>query len=255
MIRDSFVIAAKEVRSSFVSPVAYAVIAGFMLLTGYFFFGMLQYYNTNVHQSTINAEYAPNLNEWVIVPFYQTVQMLLVFFIPIIAMRSFAEERSRGTFELLVTSPVSSAAIVLGKFLGLAVVMFTMLALTAAYPVVLVYFTDPEVLPVGVGFLGLFLCALSFLAIGMVCSALTKSQTVAGVVSMVILLFFYILDSPVGKVNETLGSILTYLSPTSHLQFLLRGVVASGDLVYFFSVILLALFFANQIVEGERWRQ
>ena len=107
-------IAAKEIKINFVTPLAYIICAGFMVVSGFFFLSLLQQFNTVVSQAAMIRKISPNLNEWVIVPYYQTLEIVLIFLIPILTMRSLAEEKKTGTFELLLTSPISMGQLVWG---------------------------------------------------------------------------------------------------------------------------------------------
>lgn len=253
-MRSLFTIAAKDIRSSFVTPIAYVAIAGFILLAGFFFFTLLQQFNSITAQAALFKDINPNLNEFVVNPYYSTMQIVLIFLVPLLTMRSFAEERSQGTFELLMTSPVSPAAMVWGKFVAVSVVCSIMLLLSLVFPGVLVLYSDPEVAPVFVGFLGLLLFALSFCAIGVAISSFTSSQAVAGVVGLVTLLIFYVIDAPASQLTGPLHSFFKFISPTTHSEMFLKGVIRSSDVVYFLSVILLGLFVANRVVDTQRWR-
>ncbi len=253
-MRNIFAIARKEIKSSFVTPVAYVVMAGFLLISGFFFFSLLQQYNTVLQQAAMMPDVSPNLNEWVVVPFYQTLEIILIFIIPILTMRSVAEEKRQGTFELLATSPISVGEIVWGKFFGVSFVCVAMLLLGFIFPAVLIVFADPEVPPIFIGFLGMLLFSLSFVALGVAVSTTTKSQTVAGIVSLVALLLLYIIDAPAAKLGEGAAAVFRYMAPSNHSQQMLKGVLAGGDMLYFFSLIALGIFISNRVLDAGRWR-
>ncbi len=253
-MRNSLTIASREIRSSFVTPLAYAVFAGFLVLSAFFFFSLLQQFNTLVMQSAMLRDVNTSLNEWVITPYYQTLEIVLIFLIPVLTMRVVAEEKRSGTFELLATSPISVAELVLGKFLGVAFVTTVMLLLSFLFPLVLINFADPETLPVFVGFLGVLLFSLAYVAIGVAVSSCTKSQTVAGVISLVTLLVLYIVDAPADKIGGTTATVLKYLAPSSHTEMFTKGVLAGADIVYFLSLIVAGLFVANRVLDAQRWR-
>lgn len=254
MLRNIFTIAGRDIRSAFVTPVAYVVFAGFLVLSGFFFFTLLQQFNSTASQALMAPSLSPNINEWVVAPYYQVMEVVLIFLVPLLTMRTIAEEKRSGTFEFLITSPLSVSDIVLGKALAVATISFFMLALSFVYPLVLIFFSDPEVLPIIIGFFGLLLFAWSFSAIGMAVSAFTKSQTVAGIVSMVVLLVFFVIDAPAGQLSGWPAQLFFYLSPSRHTDLFLKGVLQGSDLVYFFSVILIGLFVANRALEAQRWR-
>ena len=247
-------IASKEIKSSFFTPFAYVIFAGFLLLSGFFFFTLLQQFNgVLAQQSPIKGEQI-SLNKWVVMPFYQTLEIVLIFLIPLLTMRSFAEERQVGTFEMLMTSPLSVSEIVLGKFLGISTVIFAMLLLSFSFPTALMLFSDPEVLPIFVGFFGLCLFSFSFVPLGIAVSSFCKSQTIAGFISLILLLVFYIIAAPAEKLQGAMAKMLLYVSPSSHTEVFLKGVITGSDVVYFFSVIAFGLFLANRILDAERWR-
>lgn len=247
-------VAGKEVRSTFVTPLGYVVITGFLIVSGFFFFTILQQYNSFLAQASLMRDVTPSLNEWVITPYFQTLEVILIFLVPILTMNAVAGERNQGTFELLLTSPISTGTITLGKFFGTSIVVVIMLGLSFVFPGVLLAFADPEVAPILVGFVGVILCALCFVAIGIAVSSFAKSPIVAGVISLVILLLFYIIDAPAPHVGDAGAAFLKYLAPSTHTEPLIKGVMASTDIVYFLSVVAAGLFIANRALDAERWR-
>jgi ABC-2 type transport system permease protein len=257
-MRTVIAICKRELLSFFVSPIAYFVITGFTLLVGFFFFNYLAFFARMYEMSQMMAfrggAELPNLNQMVIEGLYQTILVILVFLVPLLTMRIVAEEKKRGTFELLITSPVSISEIVLGKFLSLAIVLFLMLAVSAGFPALLVVYGSPEVPPIVSGFCGVVLCGLSFASIGMAVSSLTENQIVAGVSSMVVLLLLYVIQAPAETVGGNTATVLRYLSPIEQVQDLLRGVISLKSITYFLSVIVLGLFFSQRALEAHRWR-
>lgn len=257
-MKRSLAIARRELLSFFVSPVAYFVITGFVLLAGYFFFNFLAIYNTVLARFT-SMPYrgemeTPNLNQWVVEGYYQTLLVILVFLIPLLTMRIIAEEKRRGTFELLVTSPLSVRQIVMGKFIGVGSVIVLMNVLILGFPALLYTFGNPEGLPILSGFLAVTLCSLAFASIGMAVSSFTENQVVAGVSSMVVLLLLYVIHAPAESIGGSVGSVLEYLSPTLQVRDLIRGVISLKALVYFFSLMTLGLFLSERALEAHRWR-
>jgi len=247
-------IAGRELRSSFVTPLAYVVMTGFILASGFFFFLLLQYFNSAIEQAKMFQNVAPSLNELVVEPYYQTLLVVMVFMIPLLTMRSLAEEKQRGTFELLATSPLSITELVIGKYLGIIGVVLVMLLLSFVFPVVLIVFTDPEVPPILIGFLGLVLFASAFSALGLSISASTSSQTVAGFVGMVLFLLLFVLDAPAGKLDGAAADLLKYIAPANRVDVLLKGVIEGGGLLYFASIIIFGLFVTTRIIEFQRHR-
>jgi ABC-2 type transport system permease protein len=255
-MRNVLAICRREILSFFVSPVAYFVITGFVLLAGYFFFQLLGVFNLVLAQvSMMPGGYnRPNLNQWVIEGFYQTLLVILVFFIPLLTMRTIAEEKKKGTFELLITSPVHVREIVLGKFLGVGFVVVIMMALIFVFPLLICLYSTPEVPPILSGLLGVTLCSLAFVSVGMAVSSFTENQIVAGISSMVTLLLLYVIHAPAESIGGLTATILNDLSPVMQSRDLLRGVISLKSCVYFLSLIFLGLFISERALEAHRWR-
>lgn len=257
-MKNILAIAAKDIRSQFVSPIAYVVLTGFLLLAGWFFFNLLARFNflLQLYLSFRNPEAMQrlNLNEFVIAPLLHNLSVILVILVPVITMRSFAEEKRTGTYELLMTSPLTITEIVLGKFLGAFVFVFIMLLLTGVYPLILLVYGNPEPGVILSGLLGLLLIGASFVSVGLLTSSFTENQIIAAVSCLVALLLLYVIAWPAETAGSTLGAVLKYLSLTEHFGELVKGIVNTRDLVYFGSVIVLALFLTQRSVESLRWR-
>ena len=257
-MRNALTIAAKELRSYFVSPIAYVVLTGFLLLGGWFFFNLLARFSlfVNLYSAMRNpdAQMRLNLNDFVIAPLLHNLSVVLVILVPVISMRSFAEEKRAGTYELLMTSPLSITEIVAGKFLGALAFVLIMVGLTGVYPLILMFYGNPEVGIIAAGFLGLFLLATAFLTIGLLTSSFTENQIIAAVSCLVVLLLLYVISWPAESAGPVLGAVLKYVSLTEHFSEMVKGVIDTKDLVYFGSVIALALFLTQRSVESVRWR-
>jgi ABC-2 type transport system permease protein len=256
-MRNVYVIAWRDLRAMFVSPIAYVLLTGFLLLAGWFFFNLLGQFNRMVTIYSGLQGYDTtwlNLNDAVIAPLLQNLSVVLLIVIPMLTMRSFAEERSSGTYELLFTSPVRVGEIVLGKFLAGAAMVSLMIGLSTLYAGILMYFGNPEVGLLVSGFLGLYLVAIAYVAVGNFTSALTSNQIIAAVSSLVILLLLFVISWPADGAGETAKKILTYLSVTDHLGSMIRGVIDTRDLVYFGSLTTVFLFLTHRAVESARWK-
>ena len=252
------IIAGKEIRSFFVSPIAYVVLTGFLLLGGWFFFNLLFRFSylLTLYTSVRNlqAMQGLNLNDHVTTPLLHNLAVVFVIMVPIITMRAFAEEKRQGTYELLLTSPLAVTQIVLGKFLGAVAFISIMILLTAIYPAILWLYGNPELGVLASGYLGLYLLAVVFVSVGLLTSSLTENQIVAAVSGFVILLFLYVLSWPAETTGTALGAILKYLSVIEHFSEMVKGVVDTRDLVYFTSLTVLSLFLTHRSVESSRWR-
>jgi len=256
-MRNAVAIAWRDLRAMFVSPIAYVVLTGFVLLGGWFFFNLLAQFNRLVATYSGLQGYDTtwlNLNDAVVSPLLQNLSVVLLIVIPMITMRSFAEERSVGTYELLFTSPVRVGEIVAGKFLAGAALVSLMVGMTLLYPGILMLYGNPETGLILSGFLALYLTAITYVAVGNFASALTSNQIVAAVTALVILLLMFVISWPAEGAGETLKAVLTYLSVTEHFTSMMRGVLDTSDFVYFVSVIAAFLFVNHRAVEAARWK-
>ena len=257
-MKNTFIIARKEICSLFVSPIAYVVLTGFLLLGGWFFFNLLYRFNYLVTLYTgfrnLQGLQGLNLNEHVMAPLFHNLTIILVIMVPIITMRTFAEEKRNGTFELLLTSPLTVSQIVWGKFLGCLFFIFIMILLTGIYPAILLFYGNPELGILASGYLGLFLLGVVFVSVGLLTSSLTENQIVAAVTCFVILLLLYVLSWPAETTGAPLGEILKYLSVIEHFSEMVKGLIDTKDLVYFLTLVLLTLFLTHRSVEASRWR-
>lgn len=256
-MRNVLAIASRDVRSVFVSPIAYVVLTGYQLLAGWFFFTMLGQFNRLVAQYSMLQGMDTtwlNLNDAVIAPLLSNMSIVLLIVVPMITMRSFAEEKSNSTFELLFTSPLSVTEIVLGKYLASAAMITIMIGMTLLFPAILFFYGNPEMGLIAGGYLGLYLMALCFAAIGNFTSALTSNQIIATISSLVILLSLYVISWPAEGAPEVIAAVLRYLSITEHFGNLVGGILETKDLVYFASVGLIFLFLTHRAVESQRWK-
>ena len=258
-MRNIFTIAGREFRSIFTSPVAYVVLTGFLLLSGWFFFNLLARFNllislySSFQQMSQNTEQL-NLNQFVIAPLLQNLSVILIILIPMVTMRSLAEEKRTGTYELLLTSPISPGQIVLGKFLGIAGFTIIMVGMTGIYALILLAYGNPEVGVMLSGFLGLLLLALAFVAIGLFASSLTENQIIAAVTGLVMTLLLFMIAWPAESAGDAIGPVLKYISVQEHFSELLQGVIETKSLIYFASMVVGWLFLTQRSVESIRWR-
>lgn len=215
----------KEVRALFVSPIAYAVVAVFLVLNGYSFVMTL----VMSKQATL------------VHIFFQSA-MQLVLLVPLITMRQFAEERRGGTLELLLSSPAPEIDIVLAKFAAAMVLLMAMIGLTFTYAVVLGLFGNPDWGPVYSGYLGLVLLAGALVSIGLAISALTANQIVAAVASLGVFGFLWAIDPLAALLPAPVDNWFIGLSLLARFTPFAVGAVYTSDAGFFLSVTLLGLF-------------
>ena len=248
---------AKELRSFFVSPVVYVVGAVFLLI-----FGVLSYLAVvnagarAVQLMQLQGGAAQiNLNDMVFRPTFYSTAVVLLLVLPILTMRLFAEERKLRTFELLLTSPIRINEVVLGKFLSVYLIYLGLLAFTGLVPLILSLYSSFDWKPVLTGYLGLALIGALFLAVGVFTSTLTENQIVAAFLSFGLLLIVWLCGALGTVLGDTpAGNVISYVSFIEHYDRMVRGLLDSKDLVYYFCGIVLMLFLAHRVVESESWK-
>ncbi len=249
-------IAKKEIRAYFHSPIAYVVIAVFLFLSGFFFYNSVVWFSQQAMAAAENPYYYQqlNINQMVFGPLFHNLSIILLLVMPLLTMRLLAEEKKTGTEELLFTSPLSVTQIVLGKFLGALFVLAVMLLLTGI-PVALTFaYGNPQLAPVLIGYLGLFLLGAAFIAVGLFYSSLTENQIVAAVLAFGTLLLFLILNWAAYSAGGVWRGVLNYLSFFQHFDGLTQGMIDTQDLVYYLSFAFFGLFLTHSVIQSRRWR-
>jgi ABC-2 type transport system permease protein len=248
-------IAHKELRAYFASPIAYIVIGFFALLFGWFYIGILDWFVRQGLQGQMGmGGGSMNVNQQMIRPLILNITVVFLFLLPLITMRTYAEEKRSGTIELLLTSPLTDLEIVLGKFLGALALYAVMVALTLIHFGLLFAFGKPEWKPLATAYLGLLLFGGCFIALGLFISSLTKNQIVAGAATFGVFLLLWVVDWISESMGPTGQAILKYLSMTDHLDDFVKGVIDTKHLVYYLSFIAFGLFLTVRSVDTERWR-
>jgi ABC-2 type transport system permease protein len=237
-MRNVLYIAAKELRSYFVSPVAYIIVAFWLVAMGCFFWLSISSFG---EASLTNV--------------FNVVIVLLLLVAPALTMRLLSEETRTGTLELLLTAPVKDWSVVVGKFIGAFVLYITMMALTLLYPVMLLLFGgNPDWGPIWSGYIGVLLLGMAFLAVGLFASSLSSNQMVSAVIAFVILLILYLISQVVGSVGAGVGTVLSQLSLYDHFTSFPQGLIDPKDVVFYLTFTGVVLFITIQVVEGRRYR-
>jgi len=231
----------KEMKTYFASPIAYVVLVVFSLLSGYFFamyFDMASRYGFEANMRAM----------------FHNMSITMLFVAPLITMRLFAEEKRLGTIELLMTSPVTDLEAVIGKFAASLGLFTIMLALTFTSPLFLMMYSEPDVPPMIVGYLGLFLLGASFLSVGTVTSSITRNQIVAAVISFAVLLGLWIIGWMSSAVGRDAGRVLSYISLLEHFEDFSKGIIDIKHVLYYISFASFFLFLAVKLVQSSRWK-
>lgn len=260
-MRHITTVAGRELRSLFVSPVAYGVLSLFSVLAGLFFVLGVAAFNNWIIQlqqyQAFDQLQELNLNDHLVANFYDSMSVVLLFLIPGITMGLFSSEKTNGTQELLMTSPLTMWDIVLGKFLAAAGFVALLVLLVATFPALLFLYGDPEVGKTVSGLLGILFVGWTYVAIGCFASSVTRSQVVGFLISFVLLLCMLLLPaiSDLGVMGEAgVGAVFRWISTGPHFQQLLQGLVDTADLAYFVVMIGVFLLMTRTAVESVRWR-
>jgi len=262
-MRKYLAVVRKELNTLFVSPIAYVVLAVFFAVTGYFFYiilgNVIEFVMQRAFQSQqFGAEPPPfDAATTVIRGFFGVLSTILLFLIPMITMGVFAEEKKRGTIELLFTSPITHLQLILGKFTALVLLLSVMLIPSILNSVILYYLSEPTPLlsPMLLGYLGAFLLGGSLLAVGMFVSSMTENQIVAAVITFGAFLILWVIDAAVGSANSLTSEVFRYLSILNHYGDFTKGVLDSQHVVFYLSFIFLGLFLTSVSLDSGKWRQ
>jgi len=254
-MKNIWIICRKELRSYFVSPVAYILLVMFAVIFGFFFWNSLGYFVNMAMEAQMEGEQFPmNLNEQVVRPLLANINVIGLFFIPMITMRLFAEEKRSGTIELLATSPIKDSEIIVGKWLA-ALLMYAFMLLSTVLDFVFLFrYGNPDWKPLAIGYLGLLFQACGLLAIGTFISSRTRNQIIAGAVTFGVCLMLWVLGWVSQYENATWAQVLSYMSVITHFESFGKGVVDSKDAIFDATVIFLGLFFTGRSMESLRWR-
>lgn len=215
----------KEFKSYFISPIAYIVIAIFLIVTGWFFF------STYFLRGQVTLRY-----------FFELLPFVFSFVVPAITMKLFSEELNTGSYELLLTMPVTFRQVLAAKLLAATAFIAVMLAPTLLYAVSVSFTGDLDWGPVAGGYLGALFLGLVFSAIGLFASALTRNQIIAFIVAAAICFGLTVLDLILFFLPAPLLGVFQYLAVGAHFDNISKGVVDSRDLLYFLSLAFVAVY-------------
>ncbi len=217
-------IARKEIQQYFYSPIAYIVLIFFLIVSGVFF------WTTFFLQNQAELRTYFNMLPWI-----------LTFIIPAITMKVFAEEKSTGSYEILITLPLKLEEIVLGKFLGVSWFILSMLFFIFPYAFSVELVGNLDWGPVISGFIGGFFLASAYASIGLFCSSLTKNQIVAFLIALFLCLIFFLIDKFFNFLPQGLFKLVAFFSSDKHFQNIAKGVLDLRDIGFFLLLILVFL--------------
>jgi ABC-2 type transport system permease protein len=247
----------KELRSYFSSPIAYVVFFLFLAIIGtwWYFWDFQQFLILSMSASRM-PQYAQalNVNEVVIKTLFWNISLVMLFGIPLLTMRLFSEERKSGTYELLFTLPLRDWETLFGKFLACWTIFGVMVALTVIYPITLGFLTNPELLPILTGYLGMLLLGGAFISLGVFISSLTENQIIAAFATYGTLLVPLVLGMTSGVVGPVMAKVLEELNIYMHLTTFVDGVIDTKDVIYYLLFSYLFMFLTLRSLESRRWR-
>lgn len=232
-----FAIVSKELKAYFKSPVAYIVLIVTVTIFNILFFLIID----ENREATLKD-------------IFTVMEFMFVFLVPILTMKTFAEEKANGTMEFLVTTPTSNTAIVLGKYLGSLGFLTFMIAFTLIYYVILEVFAAPDRTAILTGYFGIWLEGAFFVAIGILASSWTRSQIVSAITTYIILFLLYFSTSFVKYLHGISEGALRYASTITHAENFRVGLITLPDLIYYLSGIIFCLLLTRLSVENRLWR-
>ena len=224
----------KELKDFFISPIAYIVISVFLLVTGWLFFSTFFVFN----QADMRN-------------FFNLLPMTFAFVVPAITMRLFSEELNTGSYEILLTLPVTFRDIIVGKFLAGVIFVCAILVPTLAYPVSISLMGELDWGPVIGGYAGAVMLGAAFTAIGLFASALTRNQIIAFILGAVICFALTAMDRMLFFFPTAALNVVNYLGASSHFQNVAKGIIDSRDILYFLSLVILGLYAAHLAMQEK----
>lgn len=254
-MRNAWIVCRRELGSYFTSPIAWLLVTMYSLIFGYFFWNFLGQFALQSMELQMLGQAAPtNINEEIIRPLLANASFLGIFFIPLISMRLFAEEKRNGTIELLTTSPVRDMEVIVGKWFAATILYCWLLLYSGISFCFLFIYGHPDWKPLAVAYLGLILQGAALLALGTFISTLTRNQIVAGAGTFAACLLLWVFAWVSSYNAAGWAGVLSYLSIITHYESFGRGVLSSKDGIYYVSVIFVGLFLTARSLESLRWR-
>ncbi len=227
----------KELHSYFSSPIAYLVLIASLSLFNMLFFMIIDQ-NREVSLRDI----------------FQVMEFMFIFIIPLLTMKLFAEEKSNGTMEFLLTAPLTPTMIVLGKYLSMLIFYSLLIALTSVYYFIVEYYGDPDVYSILSGYIGIWLEGALFIAIGLLTSSWTRNQIIAAMTSYLVLFMLYFSSTFTKYFTGFAETFFTQFSTRTHLENFAIGMITASDIIYYLAGILLCLVLTRISIDHRLWQ-
>lgn len=259
-VKNIYIICLRELKTYITSPMLYFVLGLFFLLAGYFFVLLLDQFDETCKRASAELLMwrlqTLDINADVLTRQLLNIAFICIFFLPIITMRSIAEEKKNKTIELLMTSPITSMEIVLGKFFAMCGIWLIILILTFMYPLIVAnlplinldwyYYLS--------ALLGLFLFGLMGISIGLLASSITDNQLIAAVSGFAISAILYFIVNIYNITDSPIGNFAYNISTLTHFLDFSRGIIDTSNIVYFLTGTFFILFVTERVLESQRWR-
>ncbi len=245
-------LARRELRSLFLSPLAWSILAVVQFILAYLFLTQLNDFIT-LQPRLKMLENAPGATELVIAPLYGSAAFILMMVVPLLTMRLISEERRNRSLTLLFSAPLSMSEIILGKFLGILIFFAGMTAMLTIMPLTLLFAGPLDLGHLAAMVLGLLLLISAFSAVGLYMSTLTVQPTVAAISTFGALLLLWIIDWAGNKVgDENASGLFSYLSLLRHFEALAKGVFNSSDVIYYLLFITVFIVLSIRRLDADR---
>lgn len=266
-MRHTLTIASRELRSLFLSPVAYVVLTLWSVIAGTFFLVSLLTFHERQLQlqqfQMLEQIESMNLNDNLIEPFIGSMWVIVLFLLPAVTMGLVASEKANGTDELLLTSPITIWDIVLGKFLAGVEFVTLLTAIAGFFPALLFHYGEPELGKTLAGMLCLWLVSVTYVAVGVFASSVTRNQLIAFVFTFVLLLILgmmlpFIVDISMSgsgvAADSKVAELVRWMATGSHVDRMLQGLIDTSDLAYYAVASAIFLVLSKTVIESARWR-
>lgn len=240
-------IALRELRSMFLSPLAWTVLAVIQLVLAWSFFTQIDFF-FNIQSQLVTLPNAPGVTDLVVMPTFEVASIILLMVTPLLTMRLISEERRNGSIALLLSSPISMTEIVLGKFTGIVLFMLIFITMISLMPLSLLMGTELDLGKLAAGMFALMLLLSAFSAAGLYLSSLTSNPVVAAISTFGLLLLLWIINSNTGDASNTLDQ----LSLLGHFAPMLRGLINTADIAYFILFIATFLLLTIRQLDSQR---
>lgn len=244
----------KELDSYFSSPLAYVLIGLFSLISGIMFFNLLVTYTDGIQSIPPNMVHEISFVEEVVLKLFANINFLFLFFIPLITMKLFSEEKKQETLDLYWMSPISDWQIVLAKGLSALSLVLAMLLMTGLFPLIIFGIGIKDYALLGGSYLAVGLNAIAYVSLGLFCSSLSGNQIISALLSVLGILFLWMITWG-GHLNSNyaMAEIFSYIGITSHFERILRGLIGTQDIIYYVSFAGIFIFLTMKSLSRRNW--